>query len=67
MEKQKEEVKELLTTAETAKLMQLSVRSIYRITKTGILKRYTLGGRKYFYKRSEVLQHLKDAPIKAAA
>lgn len=59
MQEQKNVIKELLTTAEAATLMRLSVRSIYRKTKEGLLQRYTFDNNKYYYKRSEILSMLK--------
>ncbi len=67
MEEQKKMIKELITTAEVATLMRLSVRSIYRKTKQGLLKRYTFDDNKYFYKRSEIVALLKPVQNQKAA
>lgn len=57
MSKENTEQKELLTVKETAKLLRVSVSSIYRWTKEGYLTKHGIGHR-VFYKRTEVIEAL---------
>jgi predicted site-specific integrase-resolvase len=55
MRKWKEEPnREYLTPYEVADLLRCSIKTVYNYTVRGILKRYSFGGRKVYYLRSEV-------------
>jgi predicted DNA-binding transcriptional regulator AlpA len=43
-----------LTTNEVKDLLKCSLKTVFNFTKRGILKRYSLGGRRVYYLRSEV-------------
>jgi excisionase family DNA binding protein len=43
-----------LTCKEVATLLKCSLKTIYNRTKKGILKRYSFGGRRIYYLRTEV-------------
>ncbi len=43
-----------LTPKEVADLLKCSLKTVYNLTKKGILKRYSFGGRRIYYLRSEV-------------
>jgi excisionase family DNA binding protein len=51
-EKQKSEP--FLTPKEVAQLLRCNLKTIYNHTKKGLLNRYSFGGRRIYYKRSEV-------------
>lgn len=64
MNNQKSNSEEILSTKATTELLSLSVRTIYRMTKKGMLTRYKLSG-KFYYKMSDILAALKPAPVKS--
>lgn len=43
-----------LTPKDVAQLLKCSLKTVYNYTVIGILKRYSCGGRKVYYLRSEV-------------
>jgi len=51
--------KELLTRAEVANLLNISIATLWNWEKQGILKKYGIGGRVY-YKKSEILESLVE-------
>jgi hypothetical protein len=53
----KEETEELLTTEETTKFLKCTTTNVWRLEKSGKIKRYGLGGKRY-YKKSELLEAL---------
>ena len=51
---QKQNEHPYLSPDEVADLLKCSLKTVYNYTKKGILRRYSLGGRRVYYLRSEV-------------
>jgi excisionase family DNA binding protein len=56
----------LLTRQETCQVLQISLMTLYNLTKAGVLKAYRLGPRHVFYKREEILAALKEYRYKSS-
>lgn len=50
---------DILTRAETAKLLRVSLQTLYNWNKTGLLTAYKIGGKNVYYKYNEVLDALR--------